>query len=209
MKPLFILSILTTLLVQANEDPYTLPITRDGVTHTMLAYNFWSGEYPSPVIDVQADLNKTRKIMGYPTLRKPNKKKSCTIKAGIYHPWSQDKTSLINYYTIVPNVRYLVERSTMLDNIRLKKGDELNEEIYLSEGFCSYLLNGESAVETMCLGAEDKRFKRIESPSHPAEQWLYLRCMEGDKLFVQDSDLLTQTGVVEGQIIGYGEVAKR
>lgn len=209
MKLLLTLPIMATLFLQANEDSYLLPITRDGTTHTMLAYNFWSGEYPSPVIDVQADRNKTRKIMGYTTLRNPDKKKACTIKSGIYHPWSQDKTSLINYYTIVPNVSYLAHGDNVLENLKLKKGDQLKEEIYLAEGYCSYLLNGKIALETMCIGEENSHFKRVEVRSHATEQWLYLTCQEGYKLFVEDKGLLTQKGVIEGKIIGYGEVGKK
>lgn len=208
MKLLLTLSLATTLFLQANDNPYQLPITRDGVTHTMLAYNFWSGEYPSPVIYLQPDTNKQRQIRGYTTLRNPNQQKVCTVKSGIYHPWSHDKTSLIHYYSIVPNICYRVQNDTLFENHQLKRGDELQKEIYLSEGYCSYLLNGKTAIESTCIDQQDTHFKRMESPSHPSEQWLHLACHEGYTVFVQDSDLLTQPHVSEGTIVGYGEVSK-
>ncbi|CAA6799549.1 MAG: Unknown protein [uncultured Sulfurovum sp.] len=209
MKLFISLSIILTLSLQASEEPYLLSIERNGTKHTMLANNFWSGEYPSPVISVQAKEEKWQKVMGYNSLRSLGKKKSCTIKTGIYHPWSRDKTSLINFYSIIPLVSYLVQKDTVLEETKLKKGDKLEREVYLSEGFCSYALKDGKEFQATCIDEKDENFKRIESASHPSEQWLYLSCKEKYNVFVQDSDLLRQPHVKEGQITGYGEVAEK
>jgi hypothetical protein len=73
---LSLLLLLFSTYLYASEEPYLLPITRGGATHTMVAYNFWSGEYPKPVIYVQPRQGKWGKIMGYSSLRK-------TVKSGI------------------------------------------------------------------------------------------------------------------------------
>ncbi|WP_069470788.1 hypothetical protein [Candidatus Marithrix sp. Canyon 246] len=197
-----------TGLLHASEDSYLLPITRDGVTHTMITYNFWSGEYPNPVIHVQPSKNNWSTVIGYSSLRNLGKKKVCSIKTGIYHPWTKDKISLINYYSITPKINYLVQQDTILEDQKVKKGDTIKNEFYLSEGFCSYLLSDKTDIEAKCID-NSTQFKRIKFPAHPAEQWLYLSCKEGYKIFVQDTDLLSQANVNEGGISGYGEVAKK
>jgi len=188
---------------------YTLPITRNGVSHSMVAYNYWSGEYPKPVIYVNNNQRKWVKIKGYASLRKPVKRKVCSIKTGIYHPWSKDRISLINYYSIIPKVDYIAKKNTVLDSREIKKGDKLENEVYIAEGSCSYLLNKKKQITTVCVedGAEDSSaFKHIKHPAHPFEQWLYLNCREGYHVFVQDVNLLRQPNVREGMISGYREV---
>ena len=50
-------------------ESYSLPITRQGLTTTRVAYNFWSGEWPTPVIDVNSDKSGSTTIQAYKTLR--------------------------------------------------------------------------------------------------------------------------------------------
>ncbi len=172
----------------------------------MVTYNFWSGEYPKPVIYIQPTANGWARIRGYESLRNPGRKEVCTVKTGLYHPWSKDNTSLINYYTIIPKVTYVARQNTTLNNRRIKKGDILDNEFYLAEGDCSYLLNKKKKITTFCLG-DAAEFQRIEKPAHPSEQWLYIKCREGYNVFVRDTDLLRQLGVKKGVIKGYGKVA--
>jgi len=211
MKLFMSLSIFLTLLLQASDEPYLISIERNGSKYTMLTYNFWSGEYPSPVISVKSKKKRWIKVMGYSSLRSLSKKKSCTIKTGIYHPWSKDKTSLINYYSIISQVSYLIQNNTTIEDInnkdiKFKKGDKLKNEVYLDEGFCSYGLEDGTRFEAFCIDKKDKNFKRIDLPSHPLEQWLYLACKEKYNIFVQDKDLLSQPYVKEGRISHYGAV---
>lgn len=200
------LSILLTLFVQASEEPYLIPIERK---YTMLTYNFWSGEYPHPVISVGDKKKQWQKIMGYPSLRDFGSQKSCTVKTGIYHPWSKDKTSLINFYSLIPPVSYVVQKETSIDGVKLSKGDKLETEIYLAEGFCYYRLSNGKEFQINCLNENDPRFKRIASASYPSEQWLHVKCKENYNVFVKDSDLLAQPSVKKGVIAGYGEVAEK
>ena len=200
---------MSSLSAEMTVGSYTLPITRNGVTHSMVAYNYWSGEYPKPVIYVKGNQNKWVKIKGYASLRKPVKRKVCSIKTGIYHPWSKDRISLINYYSIIPKVDYIVKKNTVLDSQEIKKEDKLENEIYIAEGICSYLLYKKKQITTVCVkeGIEyPTAFKHIKHPAHSSEQWLYLNCREGYHVFVQDVNLLRQPNVREGTISGYGRV---
>jgi hypothetical protein len=200
---------LSSLSADVGVLSYTVPITRNGVTYPMVAYNDWIGEYPKPVIDVKHNQNKWVKIKGYASLRKPLKRKVCSIKTGIYHPWSKDKISLINYYTIAPKVDYIARENIIFDNQHIQKGDMLENEIYIAEGSCSYLLNKKKRITAICIeeALEDSTvFKQVKHPAHPFEQWLYLRCHEGYRVFVQDIDLLRQPNIKKGKISGYGKV---
>ncbi|SFV60981.1 hypothetical protein MNB_SV-6-1712 [hydrothermal vent metagenome] len=184
---------------------YTLPITRHNITHSMVAYNFWSGEYPKPVIYVKPTHGRWSKISGYSSLRRANKREECTIKSGIYHPWSRDSISLINYYSIVPKIDYIAREDRYLEGLHIKRGSKLENELYLAEGSCRYLLNKKREIITTCI-EDSSTFERIKRASHPREQWLYLKCREGNKIFVQDNDLLSQPNVTRGAISGYGKV---
>jgi len=199
--------IVTLTCTNANNiKPYTIPITRNGVTHTMIAYNFWSGEYPLPVINVKPTKKKWTKIFGYSSLQKVDKKIACTIKSGLYHPWSKDTSSIINFYSIVPKIDYIVKKDTQLEDEMLNKGDKLENEVYLSEGYCKYTLNSKKSFESFCINNENREFKLIKHPTHNKEQWLYLECKEGYNIFIKDKDLLTEQNVSKGTIKGYGEV---
>jgi hypothetical protein len=52
-------------------------------------------------------------------------------------------------------------------------------------------------------------FKQIEKSStlEKNEQWLHLECKQGYKIFVEDKDLLSQKGIKEGEIRGYGDIS--
>lgn len=198
----------------ASFGAYRLPLERDGKKDIKLAYNWWSGEYPGPVIDV------TRKttIQAHASVRKLGKTQSCTVKEGLYHPWSQDSTSLINYYTLVDLTIYEAEKDTALEEaftvkedkpVVLKKGDQVTNEVYLSEGWCRAEVRTEKSkylIEYFCDAVLALKNRSPKSPFSVDEQWIYVRCEEGHKAFMQDIDFLNSPDVREGQILGYGEV---
>ena len=190
---------------------YTIPVTRGGLTREMAVGDFWSGEYPRPVIYVEENGEHRRKIRGYTSLREPLQQKSCTIKTGIYHPWSKERTSVANFYTILPKVDYRVKRDTVLGEHRLHRGDLLENEIYLAEGSCLYRLNGKEQITEICVeeAMDDPTvFRKRVHPGHRKEQWLRLRCDEGYTVFVRDRELLRQHHVRRGKISGYGKVTR-
>lgn len=202
-----LLSMLTTL--RAEVLAYQLPVTREGKTQTRLAYAFWSGEYPQPVINVGADKNGTTKIQGFKSLRALNDKIECTIANGIYHPWSKTHSSINIFYTVVAVDEYLSLSPQQLDEVKLPKDTKISNVIYLAEGSCQASIKERAqGIVFQCDELDDtSRFKKISSPQNwKPEQWLLLNCNERHQAFVRDSDLLTQPGVTEGQIKGYGEV---
>ena len=191
----------------AGSEPYVVPITRAETTHKMVAAPWWSGEYPSPIIHVAAKKGKTVTIQGHESLRALTKPtKACTISTGVYHPWSKEH-SIETFYSIIPWVQYEV-LADVPDN-GFKKGDSLENESYAAEGYCTYThKSGKTTqnVQVFCDDLAGPAYKKIAHPTHPEEQWLYLNCAEGYKVFVLDTDLSQQTGNMEGKICGYGEV---
>lgn len=200
-----------SLLILNAFDSYTAPITRHKITKNMAIYNFWSREYPKPVIYIKPTKNGWLRIRGYPSVRHLDKKVSCLVKTGLYHPWSEDNTSVKEFYTLAPKISYIALRDTTIGDgkIKIKKNDILENEAYLAEGECYYIFNKTKRITTYCLDEDNRDFKRVKEPSFPTEQWLYLECREGYNIFVQDKDLLKQKGVTEGVIKGYGRVSSK
>ncbi len=99
-------------------------------------------------------------------LKKLKTKRVCTIKKGLYHPWSEDNTSVKEFLTIAPEVDYIVlSNDVKVDDysnkkIKVKKGDKLECEIYLQEGECAYFLNGKE-VDSECLEYDKSSYKKI------------------------------------------------
>ena len=83
------------------QSSYKLDIVRDGKTQQKMTFNSWSGEYPQPVIDVNSKVQGSTLIQAYKSLRNLTESLSCTVKNGIYHPWSltNQKNGTI-FYTI-------------------------------------------------------------------------------------------------------------
>jgi hypothetical protein len=83
--------------------------------------------------------------------------------------------------------------------------------MYIAEGSCSYLLNRKKEINTTCIeeaAPNPSVYRRIEYPAHPREQWLYLNCREGYRVFARDVYLLRQPNIRKGRIAGYGKVTK-
>ncbi|MDD5359931.1 MAG: hypothetical protein PHI02_06660 [Sulfurovaceae bacterium] len=217
-KILLALIILLNIALYAEEVPYKIDIIRNGKAHHQVAYNFWSGEYPSPVINVHAGKNGKTTIEGYVSMRDKKERKICTIKNGLYHPWSKDKNSYINFYTIVPVESYEVISTPANDLAEksLKTGDKIINIVYLGEGESQGILQSNSNEDTLIYFQSQifennpKIFKSIENIStyNNDEQWLYLKCDERYNVFVEDKDILSQKGIKKGQITSYGEISK-
>ncbi len=188
---------------------YKLPITRNGITTTKVAVAFWQSEYPGPVIDVSSKKSGTTTAQAYQSLRKLDAPIACAIKNGIYHPWSKTKNSVINYYTITSVEDYRALKTAKLEEYTIHAGDIITNVVYLSEGFCKANLKNRQ-IEFTCSALQDhpQEFQRLgEADTGPSrEQWLYLKCEEGHKAFIQDTALLKSKGVKKGVIVKYGEV---
>lgn len=210
-----LLIIFGLLLLQASAaaapvDAYKANVTRSDATAQRLIYNFWSGEYPAPVIDVHASKSGVTKISAHKSLRALNEPVACTIKNGLYHPWSDTKTSVRGYYTVSNVTDYEVKRRVELDGT-LQPGDRLINVFSLAEGLCKGTLQSKSRKENIqfsCDVLDDSgQFKNLAPTTDRFhEQWLYLSCNEGYAAFVRDEDLLKQPGIKAGRIASYGRI---
>jgi hypothetical protein len=191
---------------------YRLPITRDGVAKERVAYNFWSTEWPGPVVDVKTSVKGSTTIKAYTSLRQlPASTVSCTIKNGIYHPWSHTENSVVNYYTLTAVKSYKALTAFSVDETQYPAGTVVDNVVYASEGYCLGTLKvpGKAPVENdfSCEMVETKDFEAL-NPSAKSdefnEQWFYVTCSEGYKAFVSDKGLLSEPGVTEGTFGDYG-----
>ncbi len=214
------------------QSSYKLDIVRDGKTQQKMTFNSWSGEYPQPVIDVNSKVQGSTSIQAYKSLRNLTESLSCTVKNGIYHPWSltNQKNGTI-YYTIKAQEDYQVRKQTSLDSFvfdsqnpsgrketyNFAPGDFLENIYYASEGTCIgnqvQIIKKQritAEISFSCEALDNKNiFKRLTPQSvkdDTLEQWLYVSCTEGYKAFIRDTDLLKTPNVKEGTIVEYGVV---
>jgi hypothetical protein len=210
-------------------ESYSLPITRQGLTTTRVAYNFWSGEWPTPVIDVNSDKTGSTTIQAYKTLRDPKEsdKVACTITNGIYHPWSKKDPSIIIYYSLSSRESYVAKEDTFLPmydsegnekRLQIPKDSVISNVIYYAENYCGAILRmGKKArsISASCdFFTENKSLVMTSKKEKDdySEQWLYLQCAEKNmdgsslKAFVRDEEILKQPGIKQGCPAEYGQV---
>jgi len=196
---------------------YQLPITRDGQTVIRRAYNFWSGEYPTPMLKVGKKAGKTT-LKAYKSVRKLGKQVACTVKNGVYHEWGKTGNSVINYYTIQALNEYQATADVNVDEISsslitpgvdttyaFKKGDVL-DVVYGSEDYCVADF-GKDSLGFECPNIEENTsFTKISPEDNFSEEWLYVSCAEGYNAFLDASTLEQQKGVYDAELVQYGEV---
>ncbi len=202
----------TQVLFAKVRGPELVPITRDGVMTTRIAVDSWLTEYPSPVINVHADNPRGyTEVKGFKSLRKLDKPMYCRIKNGLYNPWSKTGNSVITYYTLLPLDMYQVLQATQLDNVNLHPGMLLTRVYYGSEGYCDASVMQDRKITKQinfyCDELEKPALKRLTKKDQFQEQWLYLKCTNGNKVFIRDEALLNTKGVTKGKFTSYGEVA--
>lgn len=196
---------------------YKLPMVRNGEKKIRLAYNYWSGEWPRPVIDVNSKVKGKTTIQGYVSPRELTERKSCTIKNALYHPWAYDaaNSSILEFYSFVSTTDLVALKDLKSEKVKIPKGAHVVDVVYLSEGYASAtLMLGKQAIHfdtTVGFLYSTSNFKQLNSADDFNEQWIYLQCAEDDagkprKIFVRDSDLLSQPGVTEGTFAEYGKV---
>lgn len=188
---------------------YEIPVTRNNQTIKRVAYNAWFSEYPNPVINVFSKTHGTTTVMAFETLRNPVKKIPCTIKNGLYHPWADNNSAFV-YYTLTAFATYKAIKQTILENTSIPKGAIINHVHGLSEGYCAGTVSSQQktrAIVFFCGDIESPAFKKTKSQDEFHEQWIYLKCQEGYKAFIEDKALLAHSGVVTGKVVQYGEVA--
>lgn len=211
-------------------ESYKLPITRQNIKTTRVAYNFWSGEWPMPIIDVNSDKSEgTTTIQAYTNLRDPKEtdRVACTIKNGLYHPWSKQDPSLIIYYSLSSREEYVAKEDTFLPmfdkdgnekRLAIPKDSVISNVVYYAENYCGAILRmGKKArpISAECPFFSENKSLKLTSKKEKddySEQWLYLQCSEKDakgnslKAFVRDQDILSQKGIQQGCPSDYGSV---
>lgn len=167
------------------------------------AFEFWIGEYPGPVIDVGPPVTLRGKT--HPCAL--DAIAACTVPTGLYHPWVPETE--VMFATVQPILRYQVKAEQTYAGAQLKVGADLKVISYLSEGFCLVQVGEGEIFDAEC-PAESETLVLLPE-TRPSNQLIQVSCTEGSKVWIEDTALMSAEGVVQGQMIGYGEVgpAKR
>ncbi len=213
---------------------YKLSITRGGKASTRVAYNYWSGEYPTPIIDVNSGKTGTTAVDGYLSLRDMKDIRTCTIKNGVYNPWSKSDASIENYYTLAAVDDFLVLKDFFMTKtyfgagvkafekkIKVPAGAKIVNVVYGAENYCTATLQigkNLTPIDESCdfFYENPKNLQKISKENDQfREEWLYLNCSEKSesggtlKVFVNADALMGQKdkGIREGCMgLSYGSV---
>jgi hypothetical protein len=162
-----------------------------------LVVGFWSGEYPHPVVQVNSAVSaKVRDAQCGESTR------ACTVPPGLYHPWATepDKPAGAEFNTLTKPSRYTKSSGSERELVVLT---------YLAEGACLMQIDGGEVTEDMCPGTSDDGWVQDEAKPVPDVQLMRVACTNGDPGWVHvDEAFMALDGVVEGQMVGWGEVSK-
>lgn len=169
--------------------------------------DFWSGEYPGPVIKITA--NTKMKALKEISLDNSVKSVSCTVRKGVYHPWATKTKATYHSVTGITVHEAKVETTIELGQtggpkkISLKSGDLIRRLAYIGEGNCLVEIQGLKG-DAMC--PEEKEFKTI-GPSEFYQQYLKVSCREGYQAYIfVTEDIFKIKGIKRGNILDYGRV---
>ncbi|TNE86379.1 MAG: hypothetical protein EP330_21810 [Deltaproteobacteria bacterium] len=157
--------------------------------------NFWQGEYPDPVIDVQ-------KAVSVPAYEDPCDAKptaTCAIDPAVYHPWAKGK----GWVTLRGVEKYTATADFTLGDVAVKQGETVEVPTYLAEGYCMLRVHGKD-IEEMCPGVGDHPL--VASSSAPLPDEVQLMDPGCGKWVQVDEAFMGRAEVAEGTILGYGEV---
>jgi len=168
------------------------------------AYDGWSGEYPGPILQINQPINVSARSIVCDL--KPSL--PCTVKPGLYHPWSE--ISEATFKTVGKVQRFMTLKKVKFWGVTVPKGTEVIEQFYAAEGQCGLVINGKS-FQDMCVSGGDRtdEFQELPqaSPGFENQQYLGVECAEGHKGWVHINQALLAIPVVqEGEILDYGEV---
>ena len=167
------------------------------------AVAFWIGEYPGPIIDVGAPVTVRGKL--HPCA--VDAVAACTVPAGLYHPWAAENNT--GFATVQPILRYQVKADQEYAGSPLAAGSDLKVVSYLSEGICMVQVGEGETFDAECPEEGENLVEIAET--RPTSQLVQVTCTEGGLVWPEDTALLAASGVMEGRLLGYGEIgpAKR
>jgi hypothetical protein len=171
--------------------------------------DFWSGEYPTPVIKVTA-ATKVKALKEIPFGSRPHViPVSCTLNKGVYHPWAR-KTKAA-YYSVTGITVHEAKVATTIEldqargmtKVSLNPGEVVRQLAYHGEGYCLVEVKGLKGV-AFCL--DEKEFKILISNDY-YHQYLKASCQEGYQAYISvTDDIFTIKGIESGNITDYGHV---
>ena len=159
---------------------------------------FWSGEFPDPVLVVQ----QAQELTGF-TDTCFTAKKSCTVGAGIYHPWS-DMDSV--YISTHEPVVYLSKHELASDLKDYPSNTEIIWEGYVNQEKCALRIGTDRWIgdcpdtDSMSLVSGD--------PRGDTRQFFSAQCSDSSAIWLEVvPELFEATGITKGVIMEYGRVA--
>ncbi|MFT4976103.1 MAG: hypothetical protein ACI8S6_001998 [Myxococcota bacterium] len=186
------------------EPPPAAAVDEDRCADGRAVFPFWAGEYPSPVLqlDAPAAVQVSDTACGAPS-------RSCMMPPGLYHPWSKEHAEGTDFRSRTAPTIYIAQGDFEWESGPVTSGTEVTVLTYLSEGMCSMVVGGAEA-EGMCPGTSGNPWQEKPRTAPPDDQILKVVCTDGAPGWLLVDEALAANPVFrEGEMVGYGEVKKR
>lgn len=171
----------------------------------------WQGEYPAPIIHIQAD--DPLPARSTPCAAAPDR--TCRPEPGLYHPWSRHRPpSPEDPFVTVRGVdRWLFLKDHRLPGAppaeaAVPKGAILEVLFYAGEGYCDQRIvgGGESFVEP-CPEMWAEGIALEQSEASGETQLFSVACADGGRAWLEGApSLFEHASVAEGELIEFGVV---
>ena len=175
-----------------------------GCPEGTVAYDGWSSEYPDPILQV----NESITVDARTDVCEHKASLKCTVRPGLYHPWSRITES--DFKTVGSVARFVTLKEVKLWDMTLPEGTEVIQQFYAAEGQCGLIANGKP-FQDMCPGNGEQpdawKALPMKAPDFQNQQYVGVDCAEGHKGWVHISEgLMGMSQVQTGEMLGYGEV---
>ncbi len=177
-------------------------------------WNFWSGEYPQPVVQVISTVT----LNAVSDVCVPGERFSCSVPAGLYHPWSELEYGYVTvrgsylYVAVAPFTVTVYEDEREVD-VPYPAGTRVEVPTYLSEGLCRFWLPDRRLDEELCpeswtTASGESIFTALPAAKAPTGgQYFRALCAEGRSGWIRaDESLFEHAEVIEGELRGWGAV---
>ena len=158
----------------------------------------WEGEFPEPAVY----LSKDTVLTGF-TDQCLTQSQSCTVPAGLYHPWAASKG---RYSMKKEPAIFEAQTSFRSERNQYKKGQRLYIDAKLSQGECLFRVEKDRWQDSC---PTEDGFSLISGDINKAGRHFFeASCAEGHQVWIEASPTLFDSeNISRGVIQGYGQVS--
>ena len=169
-------------------------------------FPYWEGEYPGPVVV----LDKAQELQVRAKLCDKQATTSCLVKAGMYHPWSQQE---LNFATLTGIVTYKALVAFRSKTRQYPAGTVVQQVGSLGEGYCLLQVQDDRWA-ALCPDVPSQsgsiEFEQLEYTKVQTKKFVQVSCGNNQRGWLEVNEKIFDSPTVRrGVITGYGKIAAK